>query len=94
MALWILGAFLTILATRKQIVANPGRRIALFYGKEHADPAQTRWLRTGGATTLMLSTMLFIHLWGMAALISLAMGFVPGTVVTLHHNHSLRSQVA
>ena len=94
MVLWVLGTSLTILATRKQIVANPGRRIALFYGKEHSDPAQARWLRAGGAATLMLSTMLFIQLWGMAALTSLAMGFVPGIVTTLHHNHSLRSQVA
>lgn len=92
--LWVLGASLVVLAARKQIAVNPGRRIALFYGKEHADPVHVRWLRAGGAVALTLSTMLFIQPWGMAALTFLAMGFAPGIVPTLQHNHSLRSQVA
>lgn len=88
--LWVLGATLVILASQKQIAANPGRRIAHFYGRNHAAPAQARWLRAGGMAALMLSTLLLIQISGLAALISMAMGFMPGIVSIMQHNHGLQ----
>lgn len=89
--LWVLGTALSILASRKQIEANPGRRIAHFYGQNHADPAQVRLLRAGGMAVLMLSALLLIQIWGFPGLIPMVMGSAPGIILTLQHNNSLQS---
>lgn len=92
--LWVLGAALMFLASRKQLEANPGQRIAHLYDQNHADPVQVRLLRAGGMAMLMLSALLLIQIWDFAALIPLVIGVVPGGVLTWQHNHSLKSPVA
>lgn len=87
---WVMGAALSILATRKQIEVNPGRRIAHLYGRQHADPFQVRLMRAGGSVLLMLSALLFIQLWGFAGLIPMVTGAVPAVVLTTQHNNSVR----
>lgn len=86
--LWVLGVALSILATRKQIEANPGRRIAHLQGRQDADPSQVRLMRAGGTVLLMLSALLFIQLWGFFGLIPMVIGAVPSIVLSTQHNNA------
>lgn len=90
---WVLAELLIVLATKKQMDANPRQRIPHFYSREHVDPDQARLFRSGGAGLLFLSGLLLFQGWSFYAIIPMAVGFLPAILLTMQHNHSLRSRV-